>query len=234
MANALTDELDRLTNAAGTAGYTPVDWTAYYDKQYQAKLDALNASYQAQKQQLQAQLPKIEQAYDAQRGNVYTGARRSALGNNEVLAAQGLAGNAYKAPTSGYAETSRVNQDTSMRNILNFANLQQQKAFNDIDTQIASAGVERDSQLAQALYEIEQSKLANIQGENQYASGYTLEQAAQQEAIRQYNEQMAMTNQQNALSQAYQELMTFGRIVTQAAADALGVKVGATLKQLKR
>lgn len=223
---ALIDELNKLK-------YTPTDWTKQYGQITDSALAGLDAAYQAQKAQYEAQLPQIKQSYDAQRGNTYTNARLNALGNNEALAARGLAGNAYQAPMTGYSETSRVSESNALRNALNAAGLQQRQAEEQVQQGITQAGLSRDQQAAGVQNAIQQQMLQAMQQENQFAANYGLQQSAQQEAIRQYNENMALQQQQQAMSAAYQELNAFGRIVTQAAADALGYPVGTTLASLQ-
>jgi len=242
--------------------YTPTDYTSLYNAILKAEQDAQNAQYQAQVGTLNAQLPVIDQTYDALRNKTYTNARLSALGNNETIAAKGLGGNAYTAPTSGYSETSRVAQDTSLRNALNAASLQQEKAKADVGTSITQAGLSNDQALASLAATTEQNKLSAVQSENQYAANYGLQEAAQAESTRQYNESLAQSEKQNALSlalqreqlaqaqkqfdtqmsetqkqqaisNAYTELSNFGMIKTAEAAVALGVPIGTTLTSMQ-
>lgn len=227
------------------------NWEQYYDDQYNAYLQALNTQYAAQKAQYEAQLPQIKQAYDAQRGQTYTNARVTALGQNERLASMGLAGNAYSSPMSGYSETSRVSQTNALRNALNASTLQQTNAEQGVQNSILQAGYTRDAAAANALADVQARKASALQNQSQFDAQMAMQQAAQQEAIRQYNEQMAYqqqldaynqqyqqeqnmyNQQQDAIARAYQELNAFGKIITQTSADALGVPIGTTYASMQ-
>ena len=186
-----------------------------YDSQYQAAVDQLNA-----------QLPKIEQKYNTNRANIYSNARLNALGNNEQLAAQGLGGNAYSSPVSGYSELSRTTENNALRNALTRASLAQAGAEDDIQTQINQAGTNRDSAYAQALANLALQKLQAAQSERQFGANYNFN-------IEQAQQQMDYQKQQDALAQAQWEMSTYGAVRSKAAADALGVPVGTTLASLK-
>ena len=100
--------------------------STYIDELKKAMQEEYNALEMAQKQQeatLNQQKDPIKQDAAKLRGDTYTSSRVSAIGNNEVLAQKGLAGSVYKDPRSGYSETSRVRQDTALRNALNAADL---------------------------------------------------------------------------------------------------------------
>lgn len=206
--------------------YTPIDYTQTYDAMAQARRDALDAAYNQQVNELNAQLPEIKNTYDAQRNQTYRNARATALGNNEGLAARGLAGNAYTAPVTGYSETSRIAETNALRNALNALNLQQQGQENTIGKEIRQAGYSRDAALAEALANIEQNRIAAQQAENQFGANYNLNVwRAQQE-----QEQAAA---EMAYEKAMNELQMFGRVMTKASANALGIPVGTTLAQYR-
>lgn len=202
--------------------YTPIDYTASYDKMAQARKDALDAAYNQQVNELNAQLPKIKETYDTQRNQTYRNARVTALGNNEGLAARGLAGNAYTAPVTGYSETSRIAETNALRSALNALNKQQQGQEDTIGTEIRQVGYDRDNALAQALAQIEQNRIAAQQSENQFGANYNLN-AWQAQQNQEYQQQ------QLAYEKAMNELNLFGRIMTQEAANAIGLPVGTTL-----
>jgi hypothetical protein len=248
MATALAQELRRLADKredrpqglpvggglGGQTGYAPADWSAQYANIYNALKQALDAAYEAQRGQYEAQLPEIKESYDAQRANVYANARLQALGNNEATAAMGLGGNAYQGPTSGYSESSRIADTNALRSAINAAGLQQRKAEEGVGRDIAQAGLSRDEQAAQMRAALEQAMVESMRSENQYAANYALQQAQYDEAVRQYNDKMESQRQQDAYAQAYRELQTYGRIVTPQAAAALGVSVGTRLRNIKR
>lgn len=124
------------------------DIGAAYDSaaaQYKAALDA---AYNAQKADIDAQAAKLWEQYNAIRSQAYTNARLNAIGNNEVLAAKGLAGNLYDSPVSGASETSRVNQDIGMRNDINAATRQEQSERDTLALELLQAGYTRDVEYA--------------------------------------------------------------------------------------
>lgn len=241
--NASMSALPKPTGGYQNGKYTPTDYSGAYDSLHKSGLDSLYAGYKANEDKLNAQIPKIAQQYDRQRSLAYANARINALGNNERLAAKGLGGNAYAAPTTGYSESSRIADDNALRNALNYANMQQQGTEDDIRGQINDLALQRDkgaadlyTQLAQALMGAQQSEsqfAANYgQNQSQFDQNYALQKLQMEEATRQFNEQMAAQAAQNAYSQAMQEVSAFGKVVTKAAADALGVPVGTTLSSL--
>jgi hypothetical protein len=182
------------------ATYQNPDITALFRDQARARKAALDLGLANQQQQGADLLAQQAQQYNTARGQAYTNARISALGNNEGLAAAGLASNAYAAPLSGYSETSRIAQNTALGNSLNALNLQQQGAANTVQSQLAQAGTQNQANWLNAQADLQQQE-------------YSAQQSAHQ----------------LALQQAQNELQMFGEIRTQAAADALGMPVGTKL-----
>lgn len=157
---------------------------AAYDAAGQQYTNSQNAAYEATKKNLEQQGLKLADQYNALRGQTYSNARLNAIGNNEVLAAKGLAGNLYDGPASGVSETSRVAQNIGMRNDINAATQQEQSAKDDIANQIIQAGFTRDQNVANYLAE---QHIAKVQAEA----------AAQQQAIQ---NAMALMEFQNSLA----------------------------------
>ena len=124
------------------------DIGAAYDKSAEQYKAALDAAYNAQKAEIDAQAQKLGEQYDAIRNQAYVNARLNAIGNNEILAAKGLAGNLYQAPTSGASETSRVAQDIGMRNDINAATRQEQNERDSLALELLQAGYARDVEYA--------------------------------------------------------------------------------------
>lgn len=125
--------------------------STYIDELKKAMQEEYNALEMAQKQQeatLNQQKDPIKQDAAKLRGDTYTSSRVSAIGNNEVLAQKGLAGSVYKDPRSGYSETSRVRQDTALRNALNAADLNEQKQLMAIEEKIKQLGYDTGKQKA--------------------------------------------------------------------------------------
>lgn len=219
MANALTSALDEL------AGYESPDYTAMYGESAAAQKAALDAQYAAQLMALNERYAKTAQDYEAARGKARNYADLYAIGNNSA------AGSAYAA--TGLSETSRLRESNALQNALNNADREQAGAQGDINAGIAQAGFNQKAQAAALMSLIDRDKLAALQEENRFSSSYALQRALQEESARQFNENLALAQRQDAADQAYWELSTFGRIKTQAAADALGVKMGTTMKSLR-
>jgi lysozyme family protein len=124
---------------------------ASYDaagRQYTASQDAALASTKAS---LQNQKEQLGDQYNAVRSQAYVNARLQSIGNNEKLAAQGLAGNMYDDARSGVSETSRITENTAMRNDINTATKQEQAAKDEIAQAIIQAQFTRDQNVANQL-----------------------------------------------------------------------------------
>lgn len=153
------------------SGYT-VDTSAYagstdpnavalksYDNQLNAYKAALQSAYDSQAAaNLNAQ-NKLKSQYDAARSNVYTNNRLSAIGNNERLAALGLAGNLYDYARSGTSETSRIAQDVSMRKSLSSLDQGQADAYSEYQLALLQAQKEADMNYANKVAEVEAAKI---------------------------------------------------------------------------
>ena len=103
-----------------------------YEQQAAARADALEKMIAA----YGAQNATIDQQYDQAVRDAYANARLSAIGNNEVLAAQGLAGGLYQNPYSGYSETSRIAQDNAMRANMFAAQMARNQAKAEVERDI--------------------------------------------------------------------------------------------------
>ena len=124
------------------------DIGAAYDSaaaQYKAALDA---AYNAQKADIDAQAAKLDEQYNALRQQAYVNARLNAIGNNERMAAMGLAGNMYDGPLSGTSESSRVAENIGMRNDINAATRQEQSERDTLALELLQAGYTRDVEYA--------------------------------------------------------------------------------------
>ena len=97
--------------------------------------------------------------------------------------------------------------------------MQEQNQKNDIAQKIIQAGYTRDQNMAQYLAQAILSKSNAQAQEHQYAASYNFNAwQAQQEADR-YQAELSYNKAMN-------EVSTFGRIITQEAADALGLPIG--------
>ena len=130
-----------------------------YDKQLAAYKAALQAGYEAQANSIAAQAAKLKDQYNASRNDIYTNSRLSAIGNNERLAARGLAGNLYDYARSGTSETSRIAQDVAMRKALAQQNNAEISANNDLSLKLLEAQREADAKYAEYAAKNEESKI---------------------------------------------------------------------------
>lgn len=156
------------------AGYTP-DTSLYaekkdknavaaqmYDKQLEAYQRALQAAYENQAIANRAEAGKLKGEYDAARSDVYTQNRLSAIGNNERLAAKGLAGNLYDYARSGTSETSRIGQDIAMRKSIAGLNQSEAESRGDLALALLAAQKEADANYANKVAEVEAAKIPYI------------------------------------------------------------------------
>lgn len=125
--------------------------SSYIDQLKQSMEEEKKMYEMAQAQQtatLNQQKDPIKEAANKLRGDTYTNSRLSAIGNNEALAQKGLAGGVYQEPRSGYSETSRIRQDTALRNSLNAADLDEAKKIAEIEAKIKDLGYDTSKQIA--------------------------------------------------------------------------------------
>lgn len=149
--------VDNSAYAAGTDANAIALQT--YDKQLAAYKAALQAGYDAQANSIAAQAAKLKEQYNTSRNDVYTNSRLSAIGNNERLAARGLAGNLYDYAHSGTSETSRIAQDVAMRKALAQQNAAEINANSDLDLKLLEAQREADAKYAEYAAKNEESKI---------------------------------------------------------------------------
>lgn len=214
--------------------YQKYDMSEAFASAEQQYREAAEAAYKGQAAAIQMQQSQLAGEYDDLRAQVYQNARLHALGNNESLAAKGLAGAAYAGPISGVSETSRIAQDTAMQNSINDANKQEQAARDELAMQLLQAGYTRDQEVAKYLAELAIERVNAEQSENQFAANYDFD--AWEAALKQTQWEMEyeLEQQTEAYQNALAELDAFGKVMTQKAADALGVKIGTTSLQYQQ
>jgi len=157
--SADTNALSGLMATNGTnAVYNKAALEAY-DRQLAAYKSALQNSYDAQAAANRAQAKKLASQYNAARNDVYTNARLNVIGNNERLAAKGLAGNLYDYARSGMSETSRIGQNVAMRKNLAAQTLAENQANDALDLALLNAQKEADTNYANKAAEIEGAKI---------------------------------------------------------------------------
>lgn len=124
------------------------DYLSMYQQILNNQKNLVNQQYTSAYNSIDAQRQQIAPTYDALRGQAYSNARLSAIGNNEVLAAQGLAGNLYQSATSGISETARIQQDVALRNLVASYSDEEQAQFNAVANAVREAQAIRDQQLS--------------------------------------------------------------------------------------
>lgn len=135
-------------SAYGLPSVPTYDIGAAYDRSAEQYKAALDAAYEAQKANIDAQAAKLDEQYNALRQQAYVNARLNAIGNNERMAAMGLAGNMYDGPLSGTSESSRVAENIGMRNDINAATRQEQSERDTLALELLQAGYTRDVEYA--------------------------------------------------------------------------------------
>ena len=214
-----------------------IDVTGLYDAAAKARLQAFETARNRIRQQLDADYRDIEASYRAGMTQTEVNARRSALGNEEKLAALGLStGGAYAAPSSGYTETSRVAADNAYRSDLNAlaaarlaarsaaartASEQESGLLREYYTGEASAALQQaQSRLSQQ--NADRNYTISLAGLTGYINGFpTLAyQKAENEKA-----QMQETKERNAYEQAMARWKTYGYVLP-ADAALLGVAAG--------
>jgi len=130
-----------------------------YDNQLKSFKTALQSAYESQAAANISAQNKLKGQFDAARSNVYTNARLSAIGNNERLAALGLAGNIYDHARSGTSETNRIAQDIAMRKSLSSLDQGQADAYSEYQLALLQAQKEADMNYANKVAEVEAAKI---------------------------------------------------------------------------
>ncbi len=221
---------------AGTAR----DYSENYEEIMKSIAGAYDSNYRGQKAMLESEAEEIGGRYRAERGSAYVNARKNAAVSNEQLASAGLARALKDEASSGVSEKSRAESAAAMTSAISGLNTLEASEKKDIDDKILSSKYDSELKTADALSSLELQKLSAEQSSEQFARQYDLdmynsllEAYSQQLAQEQAARQLAHDRQQAALSQAYTEIGTFGKIVSASAANAMGVAVGTTKKQLK-
>lgn len=130
-----------------------------YDNQLKSFKTALQSAYDSQAAANISAQNKVKSQFDSARSNVYTNARLSAIGNNERLAALGLAGNIYDHARSGTSETNRIAQDIAMRKSLSALDQGQADAYSEYQLALLQAQKEADMNYANKVAEVEAAKI---------------------------------------------------------------------------
>lgn len=123
-------------------------YTDYLKDATASQKSAYDNLYEAYQNQLKSTIPSAQQNYNAARNAAYTTARVSAIGNNEQLAASGLAGNVNAPPMSGYSESSRVRQNIDLQTNINDLGAEERNAIQEIVKAMEQNQAQRASDFA--------------------------------------------------------------------------------------
>lgn len=154
----------------------------------------------AQQAALAAELAQLKIDADANKSAAYVNSRVSAIGNNEMLAMQGLAGNMYNDPQSGMSESSRIGQDANLQNNLNAANQQQTALGTQARTAFANTNANNQLEMAKYIANLQLSRDQMTQNNNQFNQNQKSSVVTQQmQIIQQLNAGTITRAQANAM-----------------------------------
>ena len=126
---------------------------------------AYEARQKAMQEGLNTQLGEIKTLSDDNRSQTYVNSRLSAIGNNERLATQGLAGGLYDNPTSGKSESSRIQQDVALGNNINAVNRQQTSLEAQARNAVATGLADNQLEMAKTIAQLRQQQAQNERAE---------------------------------------------------------------------
>lgn len=126
-----------------------MDYLKYLEESAGKQKSAYDKVFEQYKNRINLQQQELPQQYNQARGQAYSMARISAIGNNESLANVGLAGNLYNSPKSGYSETSRLTQDINLQNTLNGLGTEERAAASSLQQALSAAYAEKASTFAE-------------------------------------------------------------------------------------
>lgn len=230
LANYANDAVAQAANSY-IEKYAPVN-TEELDMLYEARRDlaAENLAMAAQQNTnaYWSGVSSTQSAYaDARRG-LYSAYQRSNLGNEEVLASQGLGRGISNNASSGFGETSRMMQTTAYQN----------NVYDSYRNQSAAVGA-----LAGQYLENQNSAYQSYNDTlSQISSDYTRDTLSQRNADREYNYKVDQSRleeqrysaeaQQKAAAEEYERALSrfklTGVVTDEAQAQTLGLSVGAT------
>ena len=216
-----------MANNRAVNDYDKTNIETVYNDALKALKDAYNAAISKNKEQESAQKEVIKDDYDAKRNNTYVNARLSAIGNNENLAANGLAGGLYNYAKSGVSETSRIAQDNTLRNNINNLSNSEQQDIDELSLEALLARYDADRELAKETADLLEQKAEDLIDDNQFAAQFDLNN------YKAYLDALKLQNDigLNALSSktgraAAEEIKKYGKVVNADTAELLGVPIG--------
>lgn len=151
-------EMLNMLRGAAMGGFSTSGYSAAindYNRASEAAFGGIKADNLAQAQ-------KLKDQYNALRSKAYVNRRLGAIGNNELLAAMGLAGNMYSDPGSGATESSRISQNIGMRNDVNAVSIAEQSERDTLAQQLLQAKYDSEMQAANMAAQVNM-QMANAQ-----------------------------------------------------------------------
>ena len=216
-----------MANNRAVNDYDKTDLNTVYNEALKAIQDAYKTAIERNKEQESAQKASIQGDYNDKRNDTYVNARLSAIGNNENLAASGLAGGLYDYAKSGISETSRIAQDNTLRNNINNLNTSEQQDIDEVSLEALLARYDADKELANDTADLLMQKAEDMIDDNQFAAEFDLDN------FKAYLAALELQNETglNALSNktgkaAAEEIKKYGKVVNSETAELLGVPVG--------
>lgn len=155
------------------------------DKYLNAMRNNLNTRYTAEEElaiaSLRAQEEKAREKYEEMRKNSMMSAARNSLGNEEVLAAQGIGRGISNTPSSGFGESSRMMAAASLNNNLAASYRDEQNAVNELQRQYNDDKLKRLMQYAELASGIDEKGLeqANTDADRRMQAAYNNAQIEQ-------------------------------------------------------
>ena len=132
MADPTTTNSTTTKSTKTSTTYDPQEYLDYINSTSEASKKNVEQDVANNVSEIKSQEADVTSAYDKLRADATSTVRKNAVNTNELLANSGLAGGLNQAPTSGISETSRIAQDTSLKNVLSEYNTSEQEAINSL------------------------------------------------------------------------------------------------------
>ncbi|MBE7026106.1 MAG: hypothetical protein E7410_00850 [Ruminococcaceae bacterium] len=199
------------------------------DALYQAKSDAaaqrLAEASEKNLQTYNAGALANNQAYDDARKGVYSAYRRSAFGNEEMLAANGLGRGISNAPSSGYGETSRMAQNMAYQNDVYNLYKGQNDAQNALVSEYMKGEREALGEYNAALTKLADERIEQAKEQREYRRELDKDRIAEA--------QLVSKSRTQDYSNALDAFKATGVVQNEEQSQILGIPVGMTTAQYK-
>lgn len=222
----------------GSADTSAKNYSADYKKTAAANAAAQNQAAKNYNAAVDALKKENEVAYDNLRTDALGLSRRRLDAPTEQIVEDGAGIYGTAAPSAG--GSAQILHDNAIGNAFNDITAARKTETENLLLAQKLADLERQSNNAQDLADLTQQQIQAQRAENQSAAT-AIGTASQYLAAAQdsYNAQkqseisLAEMQKQNAYQNALNEVNTFGRVLTKAAAEALGVPIGTTAAYAK-